>query len=357
MLDDDAASFPLMAALLLLSKSRPSGVSYGSAIRVPESERAFRAVFGVASTSVSFLCARLEIPRFQLLCGLAYFGSRDSYSAIADNRGIPTMTLHHAVRLLTDRCIAIRDEVIRFPDSVALRRAERVTACAIPGVVGFTDGSLFPFRGAVHDKSLFSRQRKPNLLAIVTCGPDKDIWHIDASFLGAQHDSMAFQMTTLYQHLHELLPGNYRLLGDCGFALHEKMLTPFRAPRRRRGAPVVRMPAYRVIFNRALRKKRVRVEHLFGVAKGRFRRLYALSAADVGYAQRQVLAIFVLYQLTHRDAYAPEVEERVRRRLARGRPAHVGNIGVAPLRRGHAAAVRERLARALYASYRRNRGL
>jgi hypothetical protein len=76
------------------------------------------------------------------------------------------------------------------------------------------------------------------------------------------HDSTVYKDLEIYKAPHNYFTDDQYLLGDCGYPLNIRLITPFRKPYKEK--------CEKEVFNYRLSKARVKVEHANGILKERF---------------------------------------------------------------------------------------
>ena len=136
---------------------------------------------------------------------------------------------------------------------------------------------------------------------------------VDYSHYGSEHDSAIFKEAEGYQFINRMrntLDGRkVYLLGDAGFAVSEKIITPFR------NASVEGRRA-RLLFNTTLSERRVTIERAFGIVKRRFTRLNSPLHGSISSCQKLIHSLFSLHNFLVKKGYE-EVEILDHRGLGR----------------------------------------
>jgi DDE superfamily endonuclease len=164
--------------------------------------------------------------------------------------------------------------------------------------VGFADGTLFPFETTpmLDSEDWCSRKGICGMAALVVCDDDERIRFLCTGLPGCFHDQRVYDNTPLAQRPEEFFsPGQY-LLADAGYAPRRHVIPAFK----RRGGRELH-PNERA-FNDELSRICIRVEHCFGMLKGRFsslRRLRMLiqDERDVWRCARWIYACVILHNL------------------------------------------------------------
>lgn len=118
------------------------------------------------------------------------------------------------------------------------------------------------------------------------CDNEMRILDVFIGFPGSVHDSRVFRNSPLAQNLEEKC-GRYFILGDSGYPLTTKLLTPFKD----RG----NLTREQLNYNLKLSKNRYVIEHCFGMLKQRFRQLFHIKLRKIVYIVHLIRAACVLH--------------------------------------------------------------
>lgn len=164
------------------------------------------------------------------------------------------------------------------------------------GTIGAIDGTHINLKvpSAQHD-SYIDRymQHSINLLGI--CTSEKIFTYIFIGFPGAAHDSRVFSNSSLYKEVDtygssNLFPNDCHLIGDSAFPLKHWIMTPYK------GTNLNRMKKY---HNYMLSKDRVAIENVFGLVKGRWRRLFFINVYSIAKAIEIATAACILHNFCY----------------------------------------------------------
>ena len=101
-------------------------------------------------------------------------------------------------------------------------------------------------------------------MAVVVCDDRLNITCMCLGKLGASRDSAVYKGSELYLNPSMFFGPSEYLLGDKGFALTTRLVTPFWE------SSTTASRNLRNTFNAALSSQRVQIEHVFGLKKERF---------------------------------------------------------------------------------------
>jgi hypothetical protein len=224
----------------------------------------------------------------------------------------------------TQRCIeALCANITRFvywPD--AERKAEIKAHFSRKGfgdLLGAIDGTLFPFyRVPTMDKHSWAT-RKGNFAMGATgvCDHQGAFIFFSTGYPGSRHDSAAYKDTDLYRFQNRYFAEDEYTVGDAAYGLSPTLMTSFK------GTP----SPEQIKFNKKLNGVRTKVEHGFGLLKGRFRSLSSLrvhisSSQRVHEANMHISACVVLHNILLRsginDPFEKDRERWVQHDAAQG---------------------------------------
>lgn len=135
-----------------------------------------------------------------------------------------------------------------------------------PGVVALVDGSHIKIKSPEKDIEHIYYCRKGGHSKNVqfVCGPDLEIYSVNAKFGGTAHDAYIWRSSQVKNHVEQLYNNGSRdfwILGDSGYPLQPWLMTPVGETD----------SESKDAYNRAHKKTRHKVECAIGVLKSRFR--------------------------------------------------------------------------------------
>ncbi|KAJ8944574.1 hypothetical protein NQ314_009445 [Rhamnusium bicolor] len=126
------------------------------------------------------------------------------------------------------------------------------------------------------------------------CDNTRKIRDLYVGYPGTVHDSRVFRNSPLCNSLEEKC-GRYYLLGDSGYPLKTKLLTPFKD----RGQVTRRQ----LNCNIKLAKSRYVIEHCFGILKQKFRQLFHIKLRNITLIVHFIRAACVLHNAAIDDEF------------------------------------------------------
>ncbi|KAJ8927780.1 hypothetical protein NQ314_019717 [Rhamnusium bicolor] len=121
------------------------------------------------------------------------------------------------------------------------------------------------------------------------CDNTRKIRDLYVGYPGAVHDSRVFRNLPLCNSLEDKC-GRYYLLGDSGYPLKTKLLTPFKDSRQ-------------LNYNIKLAKSRYVIEHYFGILKQKFRQLFHIKLRNITFIIHFIRAACVLHNAAIDDEF------------------------------------------------------
>ena len=215
---------------------------------------------------------QLDVPT-QLKIALhrfAHYGSLATFKAIGRVMGVtPTAAVKYTERVVDALC-SLMTRFIKWPDSQA--RARIKTHYAETGfgdVLGSIDGTMIPFSRApsLDRNSWITRKGNFALGATGVCDFRGVFIFFSTGYSGARHDSAAYKDTDLYLFQDRFFTGHQYILGDAAYGLSPTLLVGFKGAKKKD----------QLSFNVLLNSLRAKVEHGFGLLKGRFPCLRSLQ--------------------------------------------------------------------------------
>jgi len=172
-------------------------------------------------------------------------------------------------------------------------------ATGIKGVVGAIDGTHVEIRlpSKRFAPLMISRKQQFAVQAQAIVDGSGQFIHIHTGEFARAHDSAILERSPVPGLMEDasFVPPGYVILGDKGYPLSPKMITPFR---RARGAED--QPECEKNFNFFHSRARMVVEHAFGWCKGRFRALHYSLEVEPDTANLFIESAFLLSNFINR---------------------------------------------------------
>lgn len=163
--------------------------------------------------------------------------------------------------------------------------------CGIPNIVGIIDGCQFPYlerprvSGSVH---FFSYKRQFATTFQGVCDNTRRLRTYIGGFPGNIRDSSQYNEMSLAKDPARFFDGDQYLLGDLGYGLNPRLLTPFM------DRSTEFNPRLRQLFNKHLRSARTLVEHSWGMLKQRFQYLRAIRSRKTSFVSNLIRAAITI---------------------------------------------------------------
>ncbi len=139
------------------------------------------------------------------------------------------------------------------------------------------------------------------------CSPTRQIIYFQTGWPGSVFDWTAFKKTKLNKNPEKYLSEDQYLLGDSGYVLSKKLLTPYKAPEANH--------AENKTFNELFSSARVIIVHTIGILKNRWSSLRGIrtqvkSKDDFKFVNQWIVACLVLHNWTIRLQDLWEIEDQ-----------------------------------------------
>ncbi|XP_023312532.1 protein ALP1-like, partial [Anoplophora glabripennis] len=166
-------------------------------------------------------------------------------------------------------------------------------------VVGAIDGTNIKFKAPLEQQDSYIDKNDTHSIKLqAICTSQKIFINIMAGFPGSAHDSRVFKNSEIYQ---ELLRGNkrkyfptenYHLIGDKAYPLMDWLMKPYLGDDRH-------LTRQQRAHNLAHSQTRIRIEHCFGLLKGRWLILQYVNVRTIEKAVKIITACCVLHNFCY----------------------------------------------------------
>jgi hypothetical protein len=169
--------------------------------------------------------------------------------------------------------LSLKDEFIKWPG--ALERIQIALAfkeeSGFENCIGCIDGTsiLFDKKPTKNGQIYFSRKKSYFYNLPLVVDHRKLIRFYKIGYCGSVHDSTIYKDLEIYKYSNSFFSGEEYLLGDGGYPLNNRLVTPFRNPSNN---------SDQSWFNERHSATRVRVEHANGMIKERFQILKGIRS-------------------------------------------------------------------------------
>jgi len=225
-----------------------------------------------------------------------------SFRDVADRFNITLSSLHRIIERLTYFLSNYSPQIIKWPNDEEKRESEiSFRANGFPMAIGAIDGCHIKIDKPDNDPdSYINRKGYYSIQMQVVCDHNRKIIDFFAGYPGSVHDSRVFRNSPICNTLEEKC-GPYFLLGDSGYPLQTRLMTPFKD----RG----QLTRKQFNYNLKLSQNRYRIEHCFGILKQKFRQLYHLKFRNIIKIVHFMRACCVLHNIAIDDEFLEEISE------------------------------------------------
>lgn len=215
-------------------------------------------------------------PEKVLALGLYCLAPGNSYLTTAPVFNVGKSTVIEAVQDVVNGLYEVRNEHIKFPETIAEVNASMQTftnLTNLPNVVGAIDGSHVQIKVPVDSAvDYFSRYQEHNFIIQAVVDGQKIFLDFACGFSGSMHDTRVLGRSTLFRRAEhrDILTAPATLIsgceirpylqGDSAYPLCPWLMKPY---------PEGTRDPVEINFNRQLSSARVKVECAFGVLKSR----------------------------------------------------------------------------------------
>lgn len=236
-------------------------------------------------------------PQKEVYLFLWYMANTSTFREIGNLFGICKSTAWHIVRRVSSWLVSIGYRYLKWPNpSEAVKISELFeTKIKIPGVIGCIDGTHIAIKAPrVHKEGYFNRKRYYSIALQGIVNYDKKFISVYCGEPGSLHDSRVLRKSKIYRKAQEdpsvYFFNNTFLLGDTAYPSLDWLVPPFRD----NGM----LSSVERRFNVLHSSARVIVEHVFGLLKGRFRRLLHFNElSDINFIVNLIACGCILHNM------------------------------------------------------------
>lgn len=210
---------------------------------------------------------QVPIEKF-LLVTLWTLATPESYRSIGDrfniSKSMVHFCLHTTVSVILEELCSFQ---VKWP-ALDERHfiAEGFSKYGIQNCIGIIDGTHIPIqKPSLNAYDYFNRKKFYSMILQGICRNDLRFIDVDIRWPGGVHDARVFRTSDMFPHGSELCAPNFFLIGDAAYPIQSWLTAPFRNHGH--------LTPAQLHFNTIISKTRVKIEHAFGLLKGRFRRL------------------------------------------------------------------------------------
>jgi len=245
------------------------------------------------------------LPRSTVLAvGLYRLAHGNTYVSIAPAFCVGKTTVIEAVQDVVNALFDIREDYIKFPETIAEVQASIATFddhTTLPNVVGAIDGSHIKIRAPTDDGAdYFSRYQQHDFIIQGVVNGKGLFMDFACGFPGSMHDARVCRCSDIYINAEQqniltepVINVNGReigpyLVGDSAYTLSPWLIKPY---------PEGTRDPDEILFNKCLSSARVKVECAFGILKGRWRILQKRFDSNIDFAIKCTVACAILHNI------------------------------------------------------------
>ncbi|XP_071054143.1 putative nuclease HARBI1 [Onthophagus taurus] len=237
-----------------------------------------------------------RIPAQKCIAIFCWYAGHEAagFRDVADRFNISISTLHQLIEKVVYFLSYKSPSVIKWPNETEKRENEKLfKENGFFGAIGCIDGTHIKIDKQSDDPdSYLNRKKYYSIQAQVVCDSTKRIIDVFIGYPGSVHDSRVFTTSPLYNNLAEKC-GDYYILGDSAYPCLKSIMTPYRDNGH--------LNPTEKNYNYKFSQSRIRIEHVFGIVKQKFRQLYHLKLQNINTICHFIRACFVLYNLSLDD--------------------------------------------------------
>ena len=227
----------------------------------------------------------------QLAVALQFLATGSFQTVVATSHGISQPSVSRCIGTVTDALCLFAKDFIVFPNKVKQlqNQAKFLQLYGFPKVLGCIDGTHVPILAPPSDEDLFVNRKNFHFINIqAIC--DSDLKFIDVVSKWPGHDAFNWRQSSINQRIAsgDIPTVNGWFLGDSGYPLRPKLLTPIISPT---------TPGERR-YNSAFLKTRKTIQCAFGVWKSRWRSMDR-TGGTLCYSPERVCRLVVATMVLH----------------------------------------------------------
>ncbi|KAF4136210.1 DDE superfamily endonuclease [Phytophthora infestans] len=245
-------------------------------------------------------------------CGT--FKNGNTCGRLARSYGFGAGTISEFVQRARKSLLRFYSRFVAWPSTTkrTTSSAFHSTRYGLSGAIGFVDGTYVNISQKPHvDGHLFfTRKKRYGLNVQIFCDEDQRILHAHTGWPGSCGDALVFSHTQVSKNSERYFAIGEYLIGDSGYALSERLITPYKMPRAAQSD--------NARFNTIVSSARVVNENCIGALKNRWASLYGARtqikvAEDFAKVNNHILLCVLLHNVTlqMKDPWTEEDREDV----------------------------------------------
>lgn len=221
---------------------------------------------------------------------LRYMADPGYQIGVGEGAGVHRTTVCKTVKTVIEKMILHIDDWIQFPNNVESIHAAKLDWSAkfkFPNTLGAIDCTHVPIpKPKDHGEEYINRKGFTSINVQATCNAKEVFTSVDVRWPGSVHDSRVLRTSALYSFMNTSSM-SYTILGDSGYGIHPRLMTPFKNPTTDKEKN----------YNKIHAQERVIIERCFGQLKRRFPILkYGVRTALIKVPQI-ILICFMLHNI------------------------------------------------------------
>ena len=269
---------------------------YAQCIVPSYSDSTFRSHFRLSHNSAEILVGLLarcpEIPsqhlrgrppvsvEKQLLITMWVLGNPETIRSVSDRFNVTKSSVFRIVRRICHAIVNnLAAQFICWPRGERLKQVTEQfqRKKGLPHCIGAIDGTHIPIKAPYDNPEQYVNRKKFHSIQLQgVCDADRFFTDVYCAYPGSVHDARVLRNSPLYQDAQRLesvmFPESTYIIGDAAYPLKTWLVTGFK-----NNGKLTREQKQ---FNYLLSSTRMKIEHTFGLLKGRFRKLKVMMDID-----------------------------------------------------------------------------
>jgi hypothetical protein len=269
---------------------------YAECIVPSYSDCTFRSHFRLSRSSAEILVGLLarcpEIPsehlrgrppvsvEKQLLITMWVLGNPETIRSVSDRFNVTKSSVFRIVRRICHAIVNnLAAQFICWPSGERLKQVTEQfqRKKGLPHCIGAIDGTHIPIKAPYDNPEQYVNRKKFHSVQLQgVCDADRFFTDVYCAYPGSVHDARVLRNSPLYQDAERLesvvFPESTYIIGDAAYPLKTWLVTGFK-----NNGKLTREQRQ---FNYFLSSTRMKIEHTFGLLKGRFRKLKVMMDID-----------------------------------------------------------------------------
>lgn len=216
----------------------------------------------------------------QLLITMWVLGNPETIRSVSDRFNVTKSSVFRIVRRICHAIVNnLAAQFISWPSGERLKKvAEQFRRKkGLPNCIGSIDGTHIPIKAPYDNAEQYVNRKKFHSIQLQgVCDADRFFTDVYCAYPGSVHDARVLRNSPLYQDAENsesvLFPESTYIIGDAAYPLKTWLVTGFKNDGK--------LTREQRQFNYILSSTRIKIEHTFGLLKGRFRKLKVMMDID-----------------------------------------------------------------------------